>query len=1182
MQKTLAVTKQLNKEFQETKHLFHQDEGFDFEKFYYDIQSFTEPIVAKGGVQITMMFLYPGENGRIYAQYRFSDEQKRIKKLGDETAFLEGYKLYMDEHRDRDFTIHKVFHNFSTLDPEDEEGFLREKFLETFFDPKMIGQAEKDFTKAEHTIKNFLNAENFLMGNLVEGYEPESCAFMPLPIVCRGDLVGIIYYIYDKKKSRAKNQEGLNLKQYFRLLILHATQAYETIWQYADFNLYTNKSKEPLKNYQEIFQDVGVDFYSFGSPPSSFRKIITANGFLMNLGYDDYYRRFARSLIQVNETLSKANNARVKSAIISIIVDSFAHNIGAHSLVALKWWFENRAKIAGKKFKFNKYPLTELGPSEINAELLAHFASKREFYSIFQGSHNSFDPKKVSLLDVIRFMPEELESNMLCFRNRTGQETIVRFPIPIAHSEYHFFNYLRDKSAFWSGVTRDAMFSGQVKSWIDLLREFLNNTLFLGTITHSEGINRIRVYLELIDAEGKIIEGGEYVEVNLEIIRKEKADEIEDALRPEPNPSSKEKTRVYSDYAFLREGENYSNLRSALEKLGGVFLPNGVIGQHALYTIWENTLRNIKHYKWKLKDIQKTGILFYISIQEQGFLKREKYEYGYTEEKKLFKVGAWLHHPQYLLNEEGVRVNEESEKFHQKGSIIHAHTQQLRQRIVNEFGQAQLGGSSQDKVCAAMLMNNSFLSIDLMDAKLVKRHYFPYIFASSEPYVEAEQRVKGFQLQDTFLHKIYRKDLANADPKKRRRAYKEAVIEHIEAAEAHPLGTIKKFFHLWKGESCKLTSIDFEQINENLSRFNIVAVNSQKGVPFEGDQDKNLQDEPQSALYRLRNQGITRVVEADEDILNMKDKARQADLAQEKWLGRWIGEAGQKIGLKIQKPGANEHEPLGVIYLQQEKGKQEVRKWKLTYLNRKQYNSTDQLPEEELAGFAKLNLAHGMDHQMRADYCRIRTHGSFMQDIYRDYDFDSDDPYGKPNMAKAKFPYLAKPAKLFETLLTHITIFDNRIHERLPKTQSLSINPFKDQLRLNIYPEDTNLFFKKRDQFLTQKGHFLIMHLSFLESIPVKKNINVTYKESQVKEFYHEELAKYYRQGISSSQSPLGDRFHLVIASGRGRGSWFEAVKHPQITFRPIEALVGAVEDGLMLKDDFQVKYNLCNVLFGS
>ncbi|MEM6805732.1 MAG: hypothetical protein AAF696_30315, partial [Bacteroidota bacterium] len=95
-----------------------------------------------------------------------------------------------------------------------------------------------------------------------------------------------------------------------------------------------------------------------------------------------------------------------------------------------------------------------------------------------------------------------------------------------------------------------------------------------------------------------------------------------------------------------------------------------------------------------------------------------------------------------------------------------------------------------------------------------------------------------------------------------------------------------------------------------------------------------------------------------------------------------------------------------------------------------------------------------------------------------------------------------------------------------------------------------------------------------------KKKKKIAYSEKEVNEFYRDEIKHYFEKVYFGR--PMPPNIILVITSGRGRGDWFNATEHPQITFRPIEAFLKAVEDGLSLRDDFQVKYNLCNVLFGS
>ena len=139
---------------------------------------------------------------------------------------------------------------------------------------------------------------------------------------------------------------------------------------------------------------------------------------------------------------------------------------------------------------------------------------------------------------------------------------------------------------------------------------------------------------------------------------------------------------------------------------------------------------------------------------------------------------------------------------------------------------------------------------------------------------------------------------------------------------------------------------------------------------------------------------------------------------------------------------------------------------------------------------------------------------------------------------------------------------------------------FRDQLNIEAFRENHKAFKNEenRKRILGKSSHFIILHLSFLETI-WKEGTQIPYKENEVELFFENEIENYYTRYYGS---PIPPNVILVIVSGRGRGDWFTATEHPQITFRPIEAILNAIEDGLSLNDDFQVKYNLCNVLFGS
>ena len=98
--------------------------------------------------------------------------------------------------------------------------------------------------------------------------------------------------------------------------------------------------------------------------------------------------------------------------------------------------------------------------------------------------------------------------------------------------------------------------------------------------------------------------------------------------------------------------------------------------------------------------------------------------------------------------------------------------------------------------------------------------------------------------------------------------------------------------------------------------------------------------------------------------------------------------------------------------------------------------------------------------------------------------------------------------------------------------------------------------------------NFLILHLSFIESFDRQK-----YTANEIDAFVRNEI------GILEE---LPENFIMVITTGRGRSGWLETIENPKITFRPIESLVDALEDGLSMQDFFQVKYNLTKVLMGS
>lgn len=1220
---------------------YHSDEGFDYEKFYESIYSFIVPIIDAEYVLITTVFIYE-EDGTPYAKYHIPEKFRKIPDFEDEAKFLEEHKIYFDKEKGKEnikLSVFQIYNEFEKLNLSDRNSPIRPTDIENYFSDvgtELLDPSEFNFDGKEHTIDNFLNAEKIYLkagfdkiGEVREIESLEILTYFPIPIISQGCLVGVIYLMVPPSSIRgveniAQHKEA-TLFQYIRLLLLQATREYENVRLESRFTYFNLKPQDPLEDYLTVFWDLTTTLDDrkrkriiykplYGNQEIVEKRVITENEFLSDLGYDDYYEHVAPVIIKESLQLLQNRFDKIKTAITAIIVDSFAHNIGAHSLVALKWWFENRYKIAAKSFKTTEVLSSTFDPQKLKNEVLELIKKTEKFHAFIDDFDHSVKPKKILLLNIVRFMDEETKEQLLKY---SGETEMARFPVPVAQSIYQFFQYLRDKSAFWSGATRDTVFSGEIKSWKNLIRDFIGNSLFLGTIAHSEGINKLELYIEILgkyedEKANKILISGEYAKINLEVIEKEKKEALGFS-----NPKLTRDEDGYSDYAFIRKGRDFDRVQIELEKLDDVFLPNAIIGQHALYTILENTLRNIKHYKKQIKEIQEKGIKLYISIQSVPLWKRKESAnslYEHTKENCLFKVGTWLHHPQELLRPDKAKVNEEGdEHFHHEGAVIESHTQQLRRRVVNKTGNPILGGSSQDKVCAAMLMNNSFMSIDEVDIDKVKRHYFPYVYTASEFFVEPHERTPSYCPLEDYLHKIYNFDIAGETSEERREKYKEYVKKYIRGIRDrknalnpdpnYAKGTIKKYFHIWKGRRCQIMTEDFDPKSDNISRFKIVAVDKyMKTEIVEGKtvkrklvfrNDDPSADKKNTAEYELRNRGIVRLVEADHQwkALQMtsewkaltEDQKRQSifQLAMQKWLGEWLGEDKERIDYLICMPAGYKFLPSIVISLIKREGN-----WAVEWTPDDRIERDDELDaiieaDESIRNLPRLQVNHGAEYQDES-CCRIRSHCAFLNEV-----FPKNTSLGE--LSNTDFDQkLDGPMRLLETGLTHITFFDDRVHERLPLYEMDSEKEkrygiFKHQLNINVFPEKHELFNdenrnKTLKSILRKKSHFIVMHLSFLESI---KNVKagVSYKEDEVAEFFNNEFAAFYENTFLSHIPP---NIILVIISGRGRGDWFAATSDPQITFRPVEAILDAIEDGLSLNDDFQVKFNLCNVLFGS
>ncbi len=1225
------------------QRFFHTDDIFspqNYKRFFGAMLGYIDTFIDEEYFALTATFIMKDDYGRPYASYRFHPDLIKGAKaieFDDEIEFLERYPIYLDDtsHRKhKSFSIYRTYQAFMTgvlsIDTPiqaKESSPLQPTPMSSLFpeDTERPDPAKTDFSIPplnRKIPKNFLLAENVMVYQVVEGrLSMSSSEYMPLPIFAFGELVGMIYYIYDKDKIKNKELWSdlvvTDLLNQRPMLMRIATREYENIVRDFSQNFYGPRPKNPLEDYKYIFSDLNLFPYNDQDRQEEpiEKGIITQNKFLKVLGYEKYYNRLAATLREEDDSAMKASINRIKSAIAAIIVDSFAHNIGAHSLVALKWWFENRFKIMDNKFPYRNNNIERILPRVIKNTILQNAAKSNEFHQKMSESESAYDDQQVSLLDIIRFMPAHLEKEILGFLDDKGV-VVGRLPVPVDHALTHFFQYLRDKSAFWSGAARDQVFSGRIKSWQDLLREFLANTLFLGSVAHSEQVNRLNVFIEIIDPQThQILIGGEYACVDLTIIQRERFEDYKEETNPKS--SRKQAGSIYSSYAFLREGKKFHELQQAIEKLDNVYLPNGIIGQQALYTILENTLRNIKHYSNKRvrEDMRKNGLNLVLSIEScqlqyfvEGEAKAQK-----TNEYSLFKLTTWLHHPQYLIHRNGTKLNwiDKGEKIIKKfkkiGCVLSDHTQQLQRRIVNKFGSPILGGSSQDKVCAAMLMNNRFLSVELTDRDEAKRHYYPYVFPATEISHNINDRYKpGFVIQRESFHKILNEDLQEISRKDRRDKYVEILDSYLKDHDRQR-GLIQKSWILWKGEKCKFLDGNFDLSKENVSRFRIVIVDidtyevrkkHDDYIEIKNIENTEIEKLREEAVINLRKAGVIRIVFADKKLKSLQAQIQKSTVAEEKkqklqqemfehammlWLEDWLCQnhiEDKKLGFQIRQYGKKGKKFGAIGFL--ERREQEL---SFNYFNTKEANDPDIddfILGSEMEKLKTLTVQHGnkieAGNKGQREHCKVRNHCSLVLDLYKVESVD--------DLLKVKFKDLDydSPLKLLETLYTRITIFDDRMYERIPQRAAKQFDPFRKMLRIVAFPESEKEFRAMQSGFDRVGGHFLIMHLSFLESITkqVKGKKGERYKENEVKEFFEAEIETFVNKTFAEHGYPNPDNYLLVITSGRGRADWIEAIDHPRITFRPIEDLVNAIEDGLSLKDDFQVKFNLCNVLLGS
>ena len=903
--------------------------------------------------------------------------------------------------------------------------------LQGYFDPMLKGEEdpapnqEDEYAILQGTLKNL-----------------KKYHYISIPLIQFAEFDGVIHIVFHKKElKKFVSKKSGKVKTWLIGNIIKAfSREYEGL--ILDWDLV--QAGEYL---EEAFLDALSEkiYYSLGVQKQAQKDKISLNPILEELKYFDYYKLhqayFQERITQKKKIPLTIRDRYNQIAIMSILIDSYAHNISAHSLTALEWWFKQRAEIIEKREK----------------------------------SEDTF------------------------IEDYTDLE-IVRSGRPLDSALHPFLRFLLDKGAFWTGLTRSKSFGGKISSLFSVLwYDFIHNPLYLGTIAFSEGILKLNINITILKTENTTH--------GIRFRKKVEADgclasiDLSQIMDPNRNPIPEQISE------FVTPGAEFHILKEFLQKYRA-FFPGGVVGRHAFFTILENEIRNVKHYpEEEIKQMQEHGLTLNISIEEDGYDEEHKAAY--------YKVGTWIKNP--------VKIGKE---------LMLRRLELLQGEIITEKTyRPRLGGIFQDKVCAAMLFNNSFSAVQDKDGPKANRFY-PWVKVGScaNLHFKTGDIIEEIEVS---ARKYYEKD------------FEESKVFFDNYFEPQN-GYYKKFFHIWQGEH--LYSVkDNEQITniwENLSRFRFVYLLENK---IDG-------------IRQVREAGIIR-------ILNQKPKEQQD--AYNFWLQTWLKnkiKQNHQINFYVTGDVKGENGQLAAVLNWDGK--------KASFFNYKQFEESNKQNGAERTK-QDIYLLHGTNKSIPAGLgvCRYRTHGILKQHYCA----------GKRIHQATMSSELA--AELLEVLASNVCIYDNRIANRLEK---LDRNIYQKGLKCSIYKEQkANWELEKKKGF--DRFHFLVVHLSFIEKF-VDEN-GEKYKEDDISNFILNEVLqgqaakKNFMLIITTGRgrTQWWDRL-LEIDQERQEEYKKENVLpfSAFVSFRPVESIIAAVENSLSMKDDIELKYRLVKTLFGS
>lgn len=844
----------------------------------------------------------------------------------------------------------------------------------------------------------------------------------------------------------------------------------------AEYRFGTHTVKRIIKYFQVEYENLVLDWDVKGANIRKrslvgdvFKELKVDNDIQKEINIRKYYQiseHYHRERIaQSDDVVNQLRQQYSKTAIINTLLDSYAHNISAHSLTALSWWFRERAEFLDETHG-GRRTIEEMGRD--TNPLIVHYLKTKEIAG---------DKERVAL---------------------------SRDLAPL-------FKFLQEKGAFWSGITRQTNTSGKISSLFSILwYDFVNNPLYLGTIANSEQVRKLHINITIYDREedhpNKSFHNYKYIKMNSNGVL------LDGTLATINLDDFDLNNHDLKSSVFVEKGPLYETLAQELRQLKA-FFPGGVVGKHAFFTLLENEIRNVKHFRSdRLKAIQDNGLTLNISIHARPVDSSKPSD---SSRYELLKIGVWLKH---LVNV--------------KSELLLSRIENLDKDILDEDTlQPRLGGNQQDKLCASMLLTKTFDRVQDKESPLGEI-YFPWLKTVTSDYNNSDGRVEEFEVS--------------------RRKYITTSKEDFEAAfeEVKGEGYLKKYFHLWRADEIVAVDapINFNDATlENHSRYRFLHLS--------GGAIKQKWD--------LQQQGIIR-------ILSESPLPKSVPQAYGQWLPKWIkGSEKDTVIDFFVNDSSNNAARITLV------------NGKINFLNKaqiKQIFKDGGDKEQAYKGIPNrmaITVEHGSQLTSDSTKFNIRSQGELVRTFGQ----------GKfPDEMKAMDE--ASAAELFETLITRVALFDRRVYNRLvaPKSEKVDaqlarLKLYDENLHLNIRNESVPQWKELMQKGFVENFHFAVVHLSFIEGIEDDKGEK--YSEARILEFIDDWVL------CGCKPDTVGDDFKLVITTGRGRMKWWDEIqKNPKyarfVTFRPIESILGAVEDAMQMPDDIDLKFNLTKLLFGS